>query len=183
MKLGSRKIMGLMIAGLSLLATLSMLEAGLRFADYPQDTSPHQRLFVEYDATRGWRNTPGANDYYSPTGEYRTHLQYNARGIRGTERPYSKPPDTYRIIILGDSFTDGYSVDLEDRVSEVLEGLLDSVGFSSNPEVIALGTGGYSTDQELLWLESEGLRYQPDLVVLMFTNNDVWYNAQPRYWR
>ncbi|MFQ5924234.1 MAG: hypothetical protein ACE5M4_15465, partial [Anaerolineales bacterium] len=24
---------------------------------------------------------------------------------------------------------------------------------------------------------------QPDLVVLMFTNNDVWYNAQPRYWR
>ena len=43
-------------------------------------------------------------------------------------------------------------------------------------------TDGYSTDQKLLWLESEGLRYSPDLVVVLFNLNDIWFNNQSRYY-
>ncbi len=68
-------------------------------------------------------------------------------------------------------------------MTEVLERRLSEARPSRRIEVVALGTAGYSTDQELIWLESEGLRYEPDLVVLMFHPNDIWYNAQPDYWR
>lgn len=168
--------------GVSLTATVVLLELGLHLIDVPRVKTNHQRLFVEYDEQRGWRNIPNAAGDYKNV-EYTVHLQYNARGIRGPERPYAKPPGTYRIVVLGDSYIDGYSVAREDRVTEQLERLLNTAQSARSVEVIALGTAGYSTDQELLWLESEGLRYEPDLVVLMFYFNDIWYNAQSQYWR
>jgi hypothetical protein len=78
---------------------------------------------------------------------------------------------------------DGYSVPLEARVAEQLEHRLNNAQQARRVEVIALGVGGYSTDQELLWFQSEGKRYQPDLVVLMFYYDDAWFNAQSTYWR
>jgi hypothetical protein len=150
--------------------------------DYQPIKTNHQRLFVEYDPERGWHNIPNAvGDYVS--SEYRIHLVYNAHGIRGPERSYEKPADVYRIVILGDSFIDGYSVAQEHRVTEQLEQLLNAAQTTKRVEVIALGTAGYSTDQELIWLQTEGMRYHPDLVILMFYFNDVLYNAQGKYWR
>jgi GDSL-like Lipase/Acylhydrolase family len=168
--------------GLSTVATILLLEVVLHAVGFPRTKTGHQRFFVEYDADRGWRNVPGARGQFS-TDEYDVALEYNSRGIRGPERAYEKPPGTYRIVMLGDSFIEGYSVPREERVAEVLEGLLAARDPSRRYEVIALGTAGYSTDQELLWLESEGLRYRPDLVVVMFYMNDVWFNGQSKYWR
>jgi hypothetical protein len=52
-------------------------------------------------------------------------------------------------------------------------------------EVINLGVGGYSTDQELLLYQTEGRQYHPDLTILMFHDNDPWFNGKARYgpWR
>lgn len=169
------------IAGAAILIALGLIEAALQLIDFPRSDIPHQRLFVEYDETRGWRNIPNAGGRYS-SKEYSVWLKYNSHGIRGQERTYAKPPGVYRILIVGDSFVEGYSVEENERVTEVLEGSL-AAKMDRSVQVIALGTAGYSTDQELLWLESEGLKYQPDLVVLMFYYNDVWFNDQPSYWR
>jgi lysophospholipase L1-like esterase len=179
---GRTLLLGPALAGVSVVAVLLLLELLLHLAAYPPQQTDHQRLFVEYDSVRGWRNVPSAAGDYV-TEEYRVRLEYNARGIRGPQRPYAKPPHTYRIVVLGDSFVEGYMVPIEARVTEVLERQLNRGQSGPRVEVIALGTAGYSTDQELLWLESEGVRYEPDLVVAMFYANDVWYNAQPRYWR
>jgi hypothetical protein len=175
-------VLGVVAISLSVTSALLLFEIVLNVIDYPPRHTDHQQLFIEYDPARGWRNTPNANGEYI-TEEYRVHLTYNSRGIRGPERPYEKSPGTFRVVVIGDSFVEGYMVPLRDRVTEVLEALLKARGPRRPVEVIALGTAGYSTDQELLWLESEGLRYQPDVVVAMFYANDVWYNAQPAYWR
>jgi hypothetical protein len=45
-------------------------------------------------------------------------------------------------------------------------------------DVINAGVSGYSTDQELLWLQSDGMGFSPDLVLLEFTGNDEHDNAQ-----
>jgi lysophospholipase L1-like esterase len=166
----------------STLVTLLVLEGVLHLVGYPRTKTGHQRFFVEYDPDRGWRNVPGAKGEFS-TDEYDVFLEYNSHGIRGPERAYDKPSGTYRVVMLGDSFIEGYSVPREKRVAEVLEGILGERDQSRRYEVIALGTAGYSTDQELLWLESEGLKYHPDLVVVMFYMNDVWFNGQTAYWR
>ncbi|HEY8515299.1 MAG TPA: SGNH/GDSL hydrolase family protein [Candidatus Binatia bacterium] len=173
---------GLAAAAFSILVSVLLLEVVLHVVGYPRTKTSHQRFYVEHDPQRGWRNVPNADGWFS-TDEYDVHLQYNSRGFRGPERSYEKPPGTYRVVILGDSFIEGYSVNLEDRVSERLEKLLSEQDPSRRYEVIALGTAGYSTDQELIWLESEGVKYQPDVVVVMFYMNDVWFNGQSKYWR
>ena len=46
--------------------------------------------------------------------------------------------------------------------------------------MINLGVEGYGTDQELLRLEREGARYQPDIVILNFClTNDALNNVFP----
>lgn len=161
---------------------LVLVEFLLHAIGYPPNVPNHTRLFLEHDSLRGWRNAVGVQAMYA-TPEYSVLLAYNDRGIRGPEIPYEKPDDTYRVLILGDSFVDGYTVEFDNRVSEVLQRLLREAQLTGSVEVLALGTAGYSTDQELIWLETEGLLYEPDLVVLLFYYNDIWYNAEPNYWR
>ena len=108
----------------------------------------------------------------------------HSRGVRGLEYSLEKVSDEYRIVVLGDSFAEGYTVEFEELFSEVLKQRLNEQG-SRRVEVINLGVGGYSTDQELLQFQNEGIHYHPDLTIVMFHDNDVWYNAQKRYfaWR
>ena len=108
---------------LSTVVMLGLLEVTLHVASYPRTNTGHQRLFVEFDPDRGWRNVPDAEGDFS-TDEYDVHLHYNSRGIRGQERAYEKPTGTFRVVLLGDSFIEGYSVRREQRVSEVLEEVL-----------------------------------------------------------
>lgn len=169
-------------AALSIAFSVVLLEVVLHVVGYPRTKTSHQRFYVEHDPQRGWRNVPNADGFFA-TDEYEVHLQYNSKGIRGPERAYEKPEGTVRVVVLGDSFIEGYSVHREDRVAEQLEKILAAGDPTRRYEVIALGTAGYSTDQELLWLEAEGLRYEPDVVVVMFYMNDVWFNGQSKYWR
>ncbi len=99
----------------------------------------------------------------------------NSHGFRGLDYPYKKTPAEYRILLLGDSFTDGYSVDQHEIVSEVLQKRLN-VPSDRQVAVINAGTPGYSTDQELLYFRTEGKKFSPDLTVVMFCTNDVWSN-------
>jgi len=173
---------GPLVALAALAATVGLAELALQAAGYPPTKTGHQRFFVEHDPERGWRNVANASGYFT-TDEYEVFLEYNSRGIRGPEREHAKPPGTFRVVLLGDSFLEGYSVQREHRVAEVLERLLATHDPTRRYEVIALGTAGYSTDQALLWLESEGLAYEPDVVVALFYMNDVWFNGRARYWR
>lgn len=158
----------------ALVGAIALAELALAIADYPAAYTDHQQLFVEYDSVRGWRNIPNAHRRYV-TPEFTVEMDYNAHAYRGPLIPYEKPAGTRRVLLLGDSYLEAYSVPLEDRIAEVAQRDLPST------QIIALGTGGYSTDQELLWLESEGLRYSPDLVVVLFCINDVWYNNRATY--
>jgi len=135
------------------------------------------RWSVQPDSLLGWRHLPGASRRFV-TAEYSHDITYNAHGIRGPERSYQRPLDVRRIVMLGDSFVDGTSVPEETRVSAKLETLLNDAGLGYRTEVIPLGTNGYSTDQELLSLQTDGWSYEPDLVILMFYENDVWFNGE-----
>lgn len=159
----------LLIASVTL--TIGLAELGLRLAHYGEASRARLDKFTEYDPVLGWRHRPNSSGELS-TNEYRTTLQYNSNGLRGLNRTYTKPQGVLRIVVLGASFVDGYTVQVQDRLTEVLEASL-----GPKFEVINLGVPGYSTDQELLLLEREGWKYQPDLVVLAFSYRDVWANG------
>jgi lysophospholipase L1-like esterase len=118
--------------------------------------------FYKYDELLGWRNKPGAAGVFS-TPEFSTSVTINSKGLRDKEREYKKPAGIKRVIVLGDSFTWGWGVEEKDKFTEILNNKLPS-----NYEVINMGVSGYGTDQELLTLEREGLKYNPDLVIVAF---------------
>ena len=101
----------------------------------------------------------------------------NNRGFRDTrDFPYAKPAGTLRVLSLGDSHTQGYEVRQLATFSAVLERYLRSHGIRA--EVLNTGVSGFSTAEELAFLENEGYRYQPDVVVLAFYANDFVDNLK-----
>ena len=101
----------------------------------------------------------------------------NSKGFRNTkEFTYAKPPNALRVLSLGDSHTQGYEVRQEHTYSAVLERFLNFRG--KEAEVINAGVSGFGTAEEVAFLENEGIRYSPDVVVLGFFANDFDDNVK-----
>jgi lysophospholipase L1-like esterase len=160
----------LALAAASLLLTFAVLELIARRLEGPPG-EPVAARYTEHDPVLGWRHRPGARVDF-PQGPY----VINARGLRDRERDYAAAPGVERVLVLGDSFAEGFSVRLEDAVSQVLERRLTARGCPV--EVINGGTVGYSTDQEYLFYREEGARYAPRVVVLLLYYNDVLYDGR-----
>lgn len=139
------------------------------------------KAYMIHDPLLGWKPKPNSETILA-TSEYRTQIKINANGFRGPEAAYAKAANERRILFIGDSFAEGYSVALDERFSELIETHLN-VASQSKFDVINMGVAGYSNDQELLQFQHEGINYQPDIVVLLFFDNDVVNNARHRYWR
>jgi lysophospholipase L1-like esterase len=68
---------------------------------------------------------------------------------------------------VGDFFTWGYGVNDDQTLAARLEQLLEGV------KVINLGVTAYGLEQEYRYLQSEGLSYNPDLVIINICANDI----------
>jgi hypothetical protein len=134
--------------------------------------------YSEHDPVLGWHKRPGARATYSRR-EYQVEVGINSLGLRDPERGYAAAPGTFRILALGDSFVEGYTVPLESTVTQVLERQLSTPGCAV--QVINGGTSAYSTDQEYLFYREEGTRYGPSVVALFFYYNDVYFNTVGSY--
>jgi hypothetical protein len=102
----------------------------------------------------------------------RNLVTLNSHGLRDKEIPYDKPPGEKRILLLGDSVTFGWGVSDGEPFADQMEPLLKSTT-GRNWEVINAGVNGYNTQQEDACLRLEGVRYQPDIVILTFVENDL----------
>lgn len=138
----------LLVAG-SLLLCLLMLEAGLR-------------LF-------------GPDLKRVPGFTYGKAVVKNSHGFRDREYTMAKPQNTYRILVLGDSFTWGVGLDAEETLPKLLESRLSEETSSGEVEVINAAIPGYNTVEEFLLLKEEGVKYDPDMVLVVFNLNDIEY--------
>lgn len=128
----------------------------------------------------GWALAPNAGGrWFNPLYEYDVDVRVNSRGVRSPEAiGYEKPAGVYRILVLGDSYVEALQVPLAESFPQQLGQMLRDAGLQT--EVINAGVSGWGTDQQLLWLREEGVRYQPDLVLLAFyPGNDFMNNHMP----
>jgi hypothetical protein len=96
----------------------------------------------------------------------------NSLGLRDREYPESKPPGAFRILMLGDSFTEGWTLEIENVVAKRIEWAL-AMRCRRPYEVINGGNASYSPLLEYLLLKEIGPRLKPDLVLLNFDMTDV----------
>jgi lysophospholipase L1-like esterase len=101
-------------------------------------------------------------------------VEINSHGLRNPETSYDKPPGTFRILNLGDSVVMGWGVREEDTYGRRLESMLNEESTSPHFEVINAGVPGWNVQNASSYLQAEGLRYQPDLILLGVTlANDI----------
>jgi hypothetical protein len=111
--------------------------------------------------------------------EFNADLQTNTLGFHDIEHTIGPHPNTYRIVILGDSFTEANQLPLKDTWYRQLEALLQK-RVDKKIEIISLGIGGAGTGWELLIFEKLGMLYEPDLVILAFHPGSDFFNNHPR---
>jgi hypothetical protein len=160
--LGRRCLFGLLLVVLALAGA----EAGLRFlasrgrtemtATHMSDSVLHHR--IRPDVTAQVRGV-----------EFRT----SSLGLHDREYPAGKPLGVFRILLLGDSMTEGGGLALPATMAKQAEAILNAGGCRSPIEVVNAGVASYSPILEYVYLKKLAPIFEPDLVVLNFDMTDV----------
>jgi len=177
--------LGLTLGGLFMGVVIG--EIGLRVArieGYPKigdlvDSAPTR--FHTSDPNLGWKLKPGASGEWNEEGA--SLVQVNSEGLRDREHTKAKPPNTLRVAVLGDSFTEAIHVPVEQTFWSKLErklGNCQAVKRRKNVEVINFGVQGYGTAQQLIMLRKKVWDYSPDIVILAFFIGNDMINNSPK---
>ena len=96
----------------------------------------------------------------------------DSRGLRGPERAHPRPEGLRRVLFLGDSVVFGWGVDYEHTFVHQVELALNER--ADGPwEAINAGHLVHDSVQELAVLADTGLAYDPELVLLVYVDNDA----------
>jgi len=121
----------------------------------------------------GYRNRPRLHDEF-----FGVPVVINSLGMRDREVP-ERGEDEFRILIMGDSLPFGIGVEFEDSLSYQLEMLMNEKGDSSRHiRTLNMGVPSYNTEQELIQLKQTGIGLEPQLVILLYSSNDI----EPKMW-
>ena len=137
-----------------------------------------------YLVLKGWYDRP-AWSYFDASGC--VDYVFNRYGLRDHDFELEKAEGEYRVLAIGDSFTFGIGVQLDDCWTEVLErGLAERQG--RPVEVINAGfAAGFQPAHYESWLASDGIRLAPDVVAIGLCLNDLHvrvplYAYEPPTW-
>jgi len=186
-----------LLLGSTLLA-LGVAEALFRMFDVRGYHEPRKNRDEQLALLPEADRVPGVSVQYRPYAEFAHVYDSNPRGtfdddnsigyrlnrfgFRSPDVELAKPRGVKRVVLLGDSFTFGQGVWLEDTLSYRLEGLLNT-DVPADTQVLNFAVGGWGSRDEILYLESEGMAFEPDLVVVVYVLNDARYAGGLDLWR
>lgn len=132
---------------------------------------------VQYHPIYGHAGLPNIRETF-----YGKKITHNSKGFRGPEIDYRKPEGVKRAVFIGDSQTWGWAVSDDETISYFTGRMLNEETGDAY-EAVNLGVTGYCLGQSYLLFLAEGLRYDPDYVVLtFFVDNDIWGTASIKAW-
>jgi lysophospholipase L1-like esterase len=100
-------------------------------------------------------------------------IRTNAFGMRGRELTRDKPPDTFRIVGIGDSVMFGWGVGEGEPYLQVLERRLAERDPTRRWECASFAVPGYNAAIEAAVFEHRAAAFDPDVVVVHFIPNDL----------
>lgn len=132
------------------------------------------------DETNPFRYDPRTGYAHRPNTFYATDLQISPQGfVCGTACEIiekEKPPDEYRIFILGGSSVAGLGAGGNAKtISSQMAVLADAdstLAAGKTLKIINAGVGGFFSGQELTFLVNTVAQYHPDLVIFLDGYND-----------
>jgi len=141
--------------------------------------APQPLQHIQLDHQLYFVNRPLAHFTYARLSEYSIDVAYNAWGFRGPIPDPNPAANVTRILLIGDSQTEGLQVRYEETYGVVLQRNLERLLPERHFEVVNLAVSAYGTHQEVLTLRRYGARVRPCWVVLGFyPGNDLTDNVR-----
>ncbi len=174
--------LNLRIFVLSIAIIVSIAEIGLRY-DETLDSYPEKMGSLFYSSpyhyplkpSKSWiHNRKPNSEKIQGYQEYTYEIKTNNEGLRDIEHPINKKKNEFRIIALGDSFTEGVGVTtLEDTWVKVLERNLNEQFPNKKTTIINAGISSSDPFFELVLLKQNLLKYNPDVVIMTLNQSDI----------
>lgn len=156
---------------LVLLETVARIFDPFGISYYPKTAAYLDTMIVEEPI--GYRNRPNLKGKF-----WGAPVSINSLGLRGQEVDLKPAENEIRILMLGDSLVFGIGLSDQYTIPRQLEQQLNGNSEEIVYSVINMGVPSYNTEQELIQLQIIGFSLDPDLVLLIFTDNDL----QPKMW-
>ena len=179
---------GFIVLGTTLLFIFASVELSLRIF-YPQLTTSRvekisPQIFEDSDYTP-WRLKPNSSSrIISGIGnEFNIPVHINSYGLRDDEILKDEIETKEVIGVIGDSFTFGSGVSLENTYHQKLESMLNSE--SEDYRVINMGRadGSLTTDVQYLYLRENSLKFKPKIIILgYYVGNDITDLGKKTIW-
>lgn len=169
---GNRFIMAGIALSLAFLAACLMVELAFRLF-VPVISTPE----YFWDPVIGPRRVPNVSGRFVSGHNIDARYHFNAQGWNAA-REYSttKPAGTRRVVLVGDSFVEALQVNQDQSMFVAAE---KAMSRPDRPvEWYALGNSGWGTAQQYQVIRHYAFDYEPDLVVLLFVENDP-YDTSP----
>lgn len=154
-----------------------VLEFGLRtlgtFETYSEKISGYYYSYYGQSEPSGhhvWRTDE--NITYDEPEFYITYPP-NSLGVRENEFALEKEDSVFRIITIGDSYTEGHRAPYDSTWSRFLENTLNETASSTDYEVLNCGTNGSDIYFMHQFLKDTLIDYKPDLILVLLNFSDI----------
>ena len=170
---GWRKLLTISLPAVA--ASVLVVAAGIEvWVRATWDATKGRPGFFLSDPVRGQRLAAGYDGWFAGVP-----VRINSLELRDPrEYDLAKRPNTFRVLVLGDSITFGHGS--VHSYPELLEQRLKAWRPDVDWQVWNAAVPGYNTSQELAHLLEVGDRFRPDLVVVGFFENDLIGNTPAR---
>ncbi len=157
---------GLLISIISL--TLSLIFCEVAFRAFVDVTDIP---FSYWDPVIGPRKAPNQSGRYLKGDFIAGRYRFNAQGWNHVEDYLKeKEPGTFRVCLVGDSYVEAPQVMPDETMYAVAQ---RRTNLRDRPtQWYAFGVSGFGTAEEYEVIRNYALDYQPDLVILLFVQND-----------
>jgi hypothetical protein len=116
-------------------------------------------------------------DSYFKLADFRT----NSQGLRDKEYSLEKPANTFRVAVIGGSFTVPAGVEIDEAFHSILENRLNKENPDLNYEFINFGVSGYRINNKIATLEHKALKYNPDLILFILDGSQFTEDEEKEF--
>lgn len=158
-----KAIQAISLFGFSTLFCLLFTECILRLINYPKVFlfNKDDSDYIQYDEQTGYKYLPNLN-FTLKTDNYQVSVKTNSLGHREQELPPSS--HQFRILVLGNSFSVGYGIEVNQRYSNQLNSMLNDP--LDRAMVYNAAVSGYSLKQSIASGKDMLDLIHPDFVIM-----------------
>ena len=119
-----------------------------------------------------YTHSPNSQSVFTESGTSYEH-KFNTMGLRDDDPILAKDSNEYRIIGVGDSFTEGVGTDADSTWLKQLADILNHTSTTTHYTTLNAGVQGNDVIFSYQLFKDRLLRYEPDLVILNLNSTDI----------